>query len=496
MLTLQFAQTTKARNSTFVPPVSGATTQVLLREETSIVKPTFRMRLEYEGMVSAADLFQYNYCYCPEFKRYYFITDIVSYTAVIFDISCECDVLATFREDILNTDAFIMYAESQYNAMLSDSRLPISDSSIMQVVTYPFTVCDDDGCFILTLAAEGGTGDTGAAQSFVLSKSQIASVADSLYSTAFMEQVIKYFTNPMDAVIACKWTPIKKANASAGGDITIKVGNYPLGVGAPAKKTISGFMTCKPFVPYYSENPDSWADYRNVEPYTEYTIWLPGVGSVQIPMINIIGTGASEPQFDLQYVASPCTGDITYIISRVNDVFGGRGITEHSVLTVNGNFGVDVPVATANRGYVAALGNMAAAAGEMVVSSYMASAGLDSRAALAKFSAVENAAMGAAKAVTTRTAVAGTLGGWSAIEDMYNQISVYTNVFAVSDSPSNVANVIGRPLFKKRKLSDMSGLVKCSGAYVETWATEAEHQMIAQYVNSSTNFIFGGLIVE
>ena len=88
MFTLQFAQTTKARNSTFVPPVSGATTQVLLREETSIVKPTFRIRLEYEGMVSAADLFQYNYCYCPEFKRYYFITDIVSYTAIIFDKFC------------------------------------------------------------------------------------------------------------------------------------------------------------------------------------------------------------------------------------------------------------------------------------------------------------------------------------------------------------------------------------------------------------------------
>lgn len=503
MFTVQFAQTDKARNSTQIPPISGATCEVLLREETSVVKPVFRMRCDHDGMVVPEDLFGYNYCYCSSFKRYYFIVDIVSITATIFDIFCECDVLATFREDILNTDAFIMYAESRYNSMLPDSRLPISDRSQLTTVTIPFTVCDDDGSFVLTLASENSNGETGCAQSYVMNKSQIASAANNLFSTNFLDQVIKYFTNPLDAVISCKWTPIKTALASdSSGSIT--VAGYPIGSGATARKTVSGMINCTPYVPYKSTvwNPItnsyeySWADYRNCEPYTEYTMWLPGVGTIQIPMINIIGNGSEEPKFILYYVASPCTGDITYIISRVNQASGGTGLTEHPVLTVKGNFGIDIPVATANRGYVAGLGNMAVAAGEMVVAAMAAEAGAPMAAMRAKISAVESAGSGVIKAMTTRTAVSGTLGGWSSMEDMNSQISIYTNVFSISDSPSNITKTAGRPLFQTHKLSEMSGLVKCTGAYVETWATEQEHQMIAQYVNSSTNFIFGGLIVE
>ena len=502
MFTLQFGKTTKARNSTYIPPVTGATTQALLREETSVVTPTFRMRLEYEGMTSAEELFQYNYCYCPDFKRYYFITNITSYTAVIFDIECICDVLATFRYDILSTKVWVMYAESQYNSMLPDHRVPISDRSKMTVITNPFTPCDDDGCFILTLAAKGGTGETGAAQSFVLTKSQIKNVADNLYSTDFMEQVVKFFTNPMDAVIACKWVPLHPFEAASGGDVPIDVGSYPLGTGAPAAKTVSGSMVITPYVPYKSTvwNPNtnsfeySWADYRNVEPYTEYTMWLPGVGTVQLPMINLIGDGSEEPKFTLIWAISPCTGDITYLIKRHNNASGGFGMTEETVLTVKGNFGVDIPVATANKGYVSAIGNLAVAVGSSVVAAVAPEGKIYDT--LYGVRAVESAGAAIGKSLQTSTAVSGTLGGWAALEDMYTQVSVYTNVFEVSDSPSNIGSVVGRPLFKAKYLRDLSGLVKCTGAYVQTWATEQEHQMIAQYVNSSTNFIFGGLIVE
>ena len=502
MFTLQFGQTNKARNSTYVPPVSGSVTNVLLRENTSVVNPTFRMRLEHEGMSSAAELFQYNYCYCPEFKRYYFITNITSYTAVIFDIECICDVLATFRDDILSTRAFIMYAQNGYNSSLPDSRLPRSCMSDQHLVQNIAAFTDDEGCYCLTLASPSATGETGCAQSYILSSAEMSAVAEKLYSTDFFEKLIEQITNPLDAVISCIWTPIKRVRASAGLSEEIKIGDFPLGSGAVASKTISGEINIEPYVKYYSEitlpsgaKEYSYADYRNIEPFAEYSIWLPGVGLAQIPMHALMGRGKQPPSFTLEFSASPCTGDVTYNICRGLDA-DSAGDLGSTVEIITGNFGVQIPVAQRNTGYMSAIGNTGLAVGSAVVgvAATMASKNLMALGAIA--STISHGAEAMVEVNTTATRLAGTLGGWANTEDMYTQILTITRNFDISDSPSNIRDVAGLPVFQAKLLGSMRGLVKCTGAYVKTWATEQEHNMIAQYVNSSTNFIFGGLIIE
>ena len=502
MFTLQFAKTTKARNSTFVPPVDGATTQVLLRENTSIVEPTFTMRLEYEGMASASELFQYNYCYCPEFKRYYFITNITSVTAVVFEIACVCDVLATFREDILNTKAFIMYAEQNYNSALADSRLPKSSLSEQKVVESTTGYTDENGSFCLTLASPSTGGETGCAQSYILSAAQMAAVSANLFSTSFYDEVLRYLTNPLDAIISCTWTPITKSNASAGGDTVIKIADYTLGSGAQAKRTVSGEQNIRPFVKYFSETtlPDgtkryNYADYRNIEPYAEYSIWLPGVGLTQIPMHALMGMGSEPPQFTLEYAASPCSGDVTYNICRANDA-QSAGDLGSTVETVTGNFGINVPVAQKNTGYMSGIGNAGRAVGGSLLSVAAYSAGHPIMAIGSFMGALSSGVSGILDVNTTGTRQSGTLGGWAATDEMYTKYEMITRNYLISDEPNDIRDTIGRPLYQTLPLSSMHGLVKCTGAYVRTWATEQEHTMIAQYVNSSTNFIFGGLIIE
>lgn len=49
---------------------------------------------------------------------------------------------------------------------------------------------------------------------------------------------------------------------------------------------------------------------------------------------------------------------------------------------------------------------------------------------------------------------------------------------------------------KTETLGSHTGLVKATGVWVEAECTDTEHQLIAQFVNSSTNFIYGGLIIE
>lgn len=70
-----------------------------LRNESSVVNPVVLIEMENPS--------QYNYCFIPDFNRYYFITDIVSIRTGLWRISCSVDVLMSFQAQILNLDVVI-----------------------------------------------------------------------------------------------------------------------------------------------------------------------------------------------------------------------------------------------------------------------------------------------------------------------------------------------------------------------------------------------------
>ena len=49
-----------------------------------------------------------NYAYIPDFGRYYFIRDIQVFPNKIYQLSLRCDVLESFKDDILNAFATII----------------------------------------------------------------------------------------------------------------------------------------------------------------------------------------------------------------------------------------------------------------------------------------------------------------------------------------------------------------------------------------------------
>lgn len=64
------------------------------KDTANILSPMIRLKTK--------DPIQKNYAYLPEFGRYYFITSI-SVQGGITSIALECDVLESFKEDILNS---------------------------------------------------------------------------------------------------------------------------------------------------------------------------------------------------------------------------------------------------------------------------------------------------------------------------------------------------------------------------------------------------------
>lgn len=70
-----------------------------LRNDSNIKNPVI--------LINSTSIITQNYAYIPEFHRYYYINEITSIRSGILSISLLCDVLMSFKDDILSCNAVI-----------------------------------------------------------------------------------------------------------------------------------------------------------------------------------------------------------------------------------------------------------------------------------------------------------------------------------------------------------------------------------------------------
>lgn len=124
---------------TTVQTISG-----VLREETSILAPI--IKLELSSRPNA------NYCYIPQFGRYYYITDIVSIRNNLWELTLSVDVLMSHKEAILSSKGFVERNEFASNPLLIDKKRVIEQGYDIEThevendvfVDYPETDTDTE----------------------------------------------------------------------------------------------------------------------------------------------------------------------------------------------------------------------------------------------------------------------------------------------------------------------------------------------------------------
>lgn len=95
-----------------------------LKDECSVMNPII--------LVNTSNLSMYNYCYIPEFGRYYFISDMSAVRTGLWRVSLSVDVLMSFKSDILASSCII-----EKQALHTRSNMLINDGSyINQVDTF------------------------------------------------------------------------------------------------------------------------------------------------------------------------------------------------------------------------------------------------------------------------------------------------------------------------------------------------------------------------
>ena len=69
-----------------------------LRDASSIIAPSILIQSNPIG---------YNYAYIPEFGRYYYIKNITTFRKGAYIVDLKCDVLMSFKEEILNMSGIV-----------------------------------------------------------------------------------------------------------------------------------------------------------------------------------------------------------------------------------------------------------------------------------------------------------------------------------------------------------------------------------------------------
>lgn len=115
-----------------------------LRRGVDISAPVLRLQF-------AVDLRGYNYAHIPYFLRYYFIRDIQSITYNVWELHLECDVLESYKTDILASKAKFkkVIASGDYGEMelsltgevevtnyVSDITLETADNSLLSILRW------------------------------------------------------------------------------------------------------------------------------------------------------------------------------------------------------------------------------------------------------------------------------------------------------------------------------------------------------------------------
>ena len=120
---IKLYKTSSPRKKLVKDLTDGITLVGTLRAQSSVMAPTFT--------VQDAAVVGYNYCYIPDFGRWYYINNIDALRSNLYELSLGIDVLMTYAAQILTNEAIIDKTQSG-----GSSYVYIDDGSIVNTVRH------------------------------------------------------------------------------------------------------------------------------------------------------------------------------------------------------------------------------------------------------------------------------------------------------------------------------------------------------------------------
>ena len=95
-----------------------------LKRDTDIVRPTIQL-MKVVGM----DFKQFNYAHIPDLNRFYFINNIESVNNSVDKLYLECDVLETYKADILASEMTYTATAGTGDNIITDANTGVNNNT-------------------------------------------------------------------------------------------------------------------------------------------------------------------------------------------------------------------------------------------------------------------------------------------------------------------------------------------------------------------------------
>lgn len=467
-LTATFYNFSKRQNSTKVPTgIVGTSFNITLKQPTSLNSPVFLLN---------TDTFGFNYC---QFNgAYYFVTDVVSVRNDIWEVHCTKDVLATYRAEILASNAFILY-DTDPNTELPDTRLAMNSTVSINYSDTDMEEIQGNGVYLLCCVGEDSTDTwvlsgspnavTNAIKTEVYSNilgneptaqaTVMAQIADTVtWAKQFLTQILASGKAP-DCIRACYWIPWEISGDSPTEDIYL--GDYNTHVeGSKIIRNVSVYS-------YSVQIPWQFSDWRRLSPYTRVFLYLPFIGMVEIPTASLIGYTTIQ----VEYSVSRRTGAISVLVFTSAEILG----------KYNGDSATTIAVGSSNISPVqAATGILKIAGGTAAV--------LGSGGAAAGVAGLMGITGGMQNMMEAQPSCVGGFSGGADAGHM-RKLRCFTVCHDTNVQPNSVSPTIGTPTFANKNIGSVSGFIQTEEFSLQAVAPDQDLQRVNTYLN-------GGAFIE
>lgn len=455
---VEFWTYSKRYNSTSLPSGDGTEKECYLKEVSSVLSPLLELQTEFNPSA-------WNYCYIPDFSRYYYI-DNWDYFRGVWRGSCRVDVLGSWKTYISNTSALVIFSSSDYNLSIMDNRIASTADYDRQVTSAPFAGAltsgqqlQPGGYFALTCISGGSVWATGGTTTYFLDYQAMQGVAQFLGTEDLWESLQQFFTDPVNGIIDCYYLPI---DVSQYIDLTtpqvVKIGQYSFGevTGKLAQATNLAVKSKHATI----EIPWGYDDFRRMSPYSEVTLFVPFCGSKSLPTDQL----SDVENILVDYSVDVSTGAVQAIAYVKQEVMG----------EFSGNIRVNLPIGQTQArvdsilggaaGTVTALGG--AASGNPIA----LGAGLISAVSSVVSPSTYNICGGFGGSVLG-TILGNDVGRWQGFR-------LACTSRQTTDSPENMRPIVGNALYKVRQINGLTGFCQTSGFSVAAPCTAQERQEI------------------
>lgn len=329
---ISLAKFNKKINSIEVPQPTWRDFNCRLLDDTSLLAPI--IELEYTNL----DIFNYNYAYIPTFKRYYYLSDIVS-SNNLWRLYLKVDVLASHYMDIVYSNQYVIRSSFDYNNNIIDtsyiSYIDNSDNYMFSTIdnaiqggndvtvlnrkTNQWVGCDyfnrsyKQGAFCIGVISNNASGMTYYIMPYLAFKQFVQGILSLVPSdmTDVSNGVGKALYNPMQYITYCKWYPTMPIADNLETMVrTINIGGYDFNFPTVDTfcHTITGQQVDKfrSYIPIPKRTEYNTYPYLALSPYSNYNLYFQPFGDIPIDSTKIYKATHIRVEWELDYTNGSC----------------------------------------------------------------------------------------------------------------------------------------------------------------------------------------------